>query len=77
MLSNLGSVQLPPALEEGIEGMHFDLSPNHVMKKACGVLSFKNQLIVSFTSVIENRELERTFFTHLTSRGIPITLEEF
>ncbi|MCF7913784.1 MAG: hypothetical protein K9L66_01310 [Spirochaetaceae bacterium] len=77
VLSNLGPVQVPPALEERLEGMHFDLNPNHVMKKACGVLSFKNQLVVSFTSVIESRELERIFFTHLTSRGIPITLEEF
>jgi len=77
VLSNLGPVQVPPALEERLEGMYFDLSPNHVMKKACGVLSFKNQLVVSFSSVVESRELERIFFTHLTSRGIPITLEEF
>lgn len=76
VLSNLGRVQGPPALVERLESMHFDLNPNHVMKKACGVLSFKGNLIVSFTSVIESRELERIFFTHLTGQGVPVSIEE-
>ena len=76
VLSNLGSVQVPPPLEARLASMHFDLNPNHVMKKACGVLSFKGNLIVSFTSVIENRELEQIFFSHLTGRGVPVTIEE-
>ncbi|MFW5711865.1 MAG: hypothetical protein ACOCXF_01725 [bacterium] len=76
VLSNLGRVQAPPALEERLESIHFDLNPNHVMKKACGVLSFKGNLIVSFTSVIESRELERVFFSHLTGQGVPVSIEE-
>ncbi len=76
VLSNVGRVEMPPTLEERIESLHFDLNPNHVMKKACGVLSYKGNLLVSFTSVIESRELERLFFTHLTERGVPVKVEE-
>ena len=77
VLSNLGRVRVPPALEDYLESIHFNLNPNHVMKKACGVLSFKGNLIVSFTSVIESRELEQIFFSHLTGQGVPVTIEEF
>ena len=76
VISNLGSLSLPPALERRIETFHFSLDPNHVMKKACGVHSYKGQLHISFTSVTESSELERLFFTHLTRSGVPITLKE-
>ncbi len=77
VLSNLGRVNAPKTLEDRLESIYFNLNPNHVMKKACGVLSFKGDLIVSFTSVIESRELEQIFFSHLTGQGIPVTIEEF
>jgi hypothetical protein len=76
VISNLGGLSLPPSLERRIERFHFSLDPNHVMKKACGVHSYKGQLHISFTSVTESSELERLFFTHLTRSGVPITLKE-
>jgi len=76
VLSNMGKIQVPPALEQRLENIYFNLNPNHVMKKACGVLSFKGNLIISFASVIESRELEQIFFTHLTGLGLPVKIEE-
>lgn len=77
VLSNMGKVEMPPALEQQLESVYFNLNPDHVMKKACGVLSFKGNLIISFASAIDSRELERIFFTHLTGLGLPVKIEEF
>jgi hypothetical protein len=46
------------------------------MKNNCVVFSFGDDLFIAFGSVIESRELERLFFTHLVGAGIPVTLVE-
>jgi hypothetical protein len=77
VLSNLGRVNAPPELAEALAELHFDLNPDRTMKKACAVLSFAGQLRVSLTSVVESREFERLFFTHLSQRGVPVSLKEY
>jgi hypothetical protein len=47
------------------------------MKKACAVLSYRQTLLISFTSAVESREVERHFFTHFTERGVPVSLKEY
>jgi len=76
VLSNLGVIRPPSILEDHIESVRVHINPNHVMKKGCAVLTFKEQLSVSFTSVIESTTLERLFFSHFTRLGIPVQLEE-
>jgi len=76
VISNLGQVELSPQLVPHIESLQLLLSPNHVMKKSCGVLSMDDRLFITFARVIEERRLERLFFTHLADRGIPVSLKE-
>ena len=52
------------------------LGPNPRMKKNCAVLSFRDDLSVSFGSVVESRELERLFFTHLARAGMRVRVVE-
>ncbi len=77
VISNLGSIDVPATIKEQVESFTFNINPNHVMKKGCGVLSYKDTLSISISSVTEEREFERLFFTHLSGLGIPITLKEY
>jgi hypothetical protein len=77
VLSNLGRVDAPAELSEQFAELHFDLNPDRVMKKACAVLSYRQTLLISFTSAVESREVERHFFTHFTERGVPVSLKEY
>ena len=76
VISNLGNVELPPGLDERVNSLQFAISPNYGMKKSCSVLSLRDQLSIVFTRVIEDRTLEKLFFTHLTERGVPVKVKE-
>lgn len=76
VISNLGRVDIPAEMGPFIRSLHFVLNPNHIMKKCCAVLSFRDELFISFGSVIEDRRLERYFFQHLVEDDIPVTVKE-
>jgi hypothetical protein len=76
VLSNLGAISLPQNLQDHIETFDFTIYPNFVMKKSCAVLSYGNDLIVNFCSVIDQTDLERVFFTKLVDLDIPVSVKE-
>ena len=76
VLSNLGRIEVPRDIEPHIASFGVMLGPNPRMKTNCAVLSFRNDLFINFGSVIESRELERHFFTHLAREGIPVSVVE-
>lgn len=76
VLSNLGRIEVPRDIEPHVASFGVMLGPNPLMKTNCTVLSFRNDLCINFGSVIESRELERHFFTHLAREGIPVSVVE-
>jgi hypothetical protein len=76
VLSNLGSVIIPEEAKPFIKSFDIIMVPNHMIKKNCAVLSYGNDLIINFSSVVECRELERLFFTKLVENGIPVSVKE-
>ena len=76
VLSNLGRITVPSAVEPHIDSFDWVLGPNPIIKKSCSVLSFRDELRVSFGSVVEDRELERRFFTSLAGEGVAVTVGE-
>ncbi|HEX9934371.1 MAG TPA: hypothetical protein VGB38_04165 [bacterium] len=76
VLSNLGRMDVPEEMAPHVKSFHLVLNPNHVMKKSCTVISYQNDLAVTFCSVVESRRLERRFFTKLAGNGIPVTVAE-
>jgi hypothetical protein len=76
VLSNLGSIELPENFGSHIESFNLILNPNHVMKKSITVISWQEELLINISSVIEERELERLFFTKLTEDGIAVHIKE-
>lgn len=76
VLSNLGRIVVPEDIADHVASFGFMLGPNPRMKTNCVVFSFGDDLFITFGSVIESRELERLFFTHLVGAGIPVALVE-
>jgi hypothetical protein len=76
VLSNLGRIVVPAAVEPLVESFGFLLNPSYGMKVNCTVLSFRDTLAVSFGSIVSNRDLERIFFTRLAAEGIRVTVSE-
>ncbi|MDO9577079.1 MAG: hypothetical protein Q7J16_04270 [Candidatus Cloacimonadales bacterium] len=76
VLSNLGPIAIPDTAKQFIKAFDVMIVPNHGMKKSCAVLSFGNELLINFCSVVESRELERLFFTKLVESGIPVSVRE-
>jgi len=52
------------------------VGPESTDQTNCAVLSFRDDLFVNFASVIESRELERLFFTHMARAGMRVILAE-
>lgn len=77
VLSNLGRVEIPKEMEEHIESFEMVLPPSQMMKKCCSVVSFKDELSVTISSLVEGRELERVFFTTIAGQGVPVKVMEY
>ncbi len=76
VLSNLGVVTVPQALEPYVDSFDWTLGPNSTIKKGCAVLGFRDELRIAFGSVVEDREVERRFFTTLAGEGVPVAVAE-
>ena len=70
-ISNLGRVEMPPALCPFIERFSVFNSTKDI--QAC-ICSFGNTLSVSFTSRLIGTDIQQRFFSALAKQGIPVTL---
>jgi NRPS condensation-like uncharacterized protein len=75
VLTNLGSVQIPPEMMPHVEAFDFHLGPSQVTNVDCGVLGYNGKLRINFTRVIHEPLVERAFFTFLVRQGIPVKVE--
>ncbi|MFO8064979.1 MAG: hypothetical protein ACQETQ_03340 [Spirochaetota bacterium] len=76
VISNLGPVDIPQDLRDRVSAVGFVLGPNPIIKKNLAVVSLGDELTLTFGSVIERRDLERTMFRTLVSHGVPVTVTE-
>lgn len=74
-LSNLGKITLPKEIEGFIEKFEAYPPPSLGNKIKVVVLSFKENLFISFGKVTTDSNIERIFFTKLRKLGIPIKIE--
>ena len=75
VLSNLGKIEVPDEFEKYIDHFSFMLNSTESEAVKCGVCSFGDKIVCTFTSKFENSYLERTFFRYLQSEGIDIVIE--
>jgi NRPS condensation-like uncharacterized protein len=73
IMTNLGSVKLPVEMEELIES--FDLiptPPNTHVKISTAMVTFRNQLRLTFCNISRSTNFELHFIKHLNESGIPV-----
>lgn len=74
-LSNLGVVRVPAAMEPFVERFDFIMGAPRFNTHGAAALSYGDTLYLSITSVVEETEVERLFFTELVKRGIHVAIE--
>ena len=51
------------------------MSPDPVEKIKCSACSFENEIVFTFTSILNNCDIQKEFYRFLKSRGINICIE--
>ena len=71
-LSNIGAVNMPKEVEGYIK--MFDMMVSTSGLQAC-MCSYKNNLVLTFSSVFKNTEIQKRVFRTLAELGLEITVE--
>lgn len=75
VLTNVGIAKMPPEANEHIESMYMvPPPPVYQLKLSCGLLSFKDSLMISFANNTKNTDLERKFFSFLADKGLKVRM---
>ncbi len=73
--SNLGAIKLPEEMEQYIERFEFVLGAPAANMINCTACSFKDDLIITFTKMMHETDIEKFFFRYLTQQGLSVTIE--
>lgn len=74
-MSNMGIINLPPSMAEHVERFEFVLGAPVKNMLNCAICTFNSNLIMTFTRVMEETDIERFFFRYLSGQGIPVVIE--
>lgn len=74
-VSNLGSVRVPEKFKKYIEHFELLISVTDREPTKCGIVSFEDRLVVTFTSRLCNTYLQRAFFRKLSADGLDVVIE--
>ncbi|MDP4089584.1 MAG: hypothetical protein Q8930_09985 [Bacillota bacterium] len=74
-LSNIGSIVLPKEMETLIERFDFVLGSPKKNSINCAVISHKDTISISFTSVISENSIFKEFVDFLVTHGLKVDLE--
>lgn len=75
LLSNLGPINIPEDMKEYIERYFFYTGPGLVNGARCGVASMGDKLVLSFSNIYKEDDIEREFMQRLIDLGICVTVE--
>lgn len=51
------------------------IAPEQVEKIKCSSCSFENKMVFTFTSIMQNNNIEKAFYEFLKAQGIKIKIE--
>lgn len=72
--SNIGRIGIISDYQEYIDTFLFCIAPETVEKIKCSACSYEDQMIFTFTSILENREIENGFADFLKKQGIKVKI---
>ena len=74
-LSNLGYINLDENIKEYVTDMNFILGNSRGKSGSVTMIGYNDKLYITFSRKIKESELERLFFTKLSSMGLNINIE--
>ena len=74
-LSNIGRIGIIGEYQKYIDKFLMLIAPESVEKIKCSSCSFENNLVFTFTSTLQNTEIEQAFCQKLQEEGIEIKIE--
>lgn len=74
-LTNIGRIVFPESMEPYILDVTAAVYSGSYNTKNCSILSFKDELKITFTRSIIETNIEREFFRHFTEQGIDVKIE--
>ena len=73
--SNIGRIGIIGKYQKYIEHFLMLMSPDPVEKIKCSACSFENEIVFTFTSILQDNSIEKRFFEFLTQNGIKVRIE--
>jgi hypothetical protein len=74
-LSNVGAATLPPALDAHIERFEAIPNPSEVHGVGCAIVGHREDLYITFASLLASASVERAFFRRLRRMGVCARIE--
>ena len=73
--SNIGRIGIIGKYKDYIEHFLFLIAPEPVETIKCSACTFENELVFTFTSVLDNNKIEESFYEFIKSKGVQIKIE--
>ena len=73
--SNIGRIGIIGNYKKYIDDFFMLIAPEPVEKIKCSACSFENHIVVTFTSILDNCDIEKQFYEFLTQKGISVKIE--
>jgi NRPS condensation-like uncharacterized protein len=75
LITNMGNKLLPKTLTDQIDCLLLTPPPpDKVIKVGCGIISFNDQLVISFCNITKSKEFERKYIQFLVKEGMHIKI---
>ena len=75
-LSNIGRILTKPSISKYIERYDILVDVSRKNNINCGVCSFDDKMVISFTKTALETDVEKYFFRYLSEKGVNITIEQ-
>ena len=73
--SNIGRIGIIGKYQKYIEHFLMLMSPDPVEKIKCSACTYENDIVFTFTSILQDNSIEKRFFEFLTQNGIKVRIE--
>ena len=73
--SNIGRIGIIGKYQKYIDDFFMLIAPEPVEKIKCSACSYENKIVVTFTSILNNCEIERAFYKFFKDKKINIRIE--
>lgn len=73
--SNIGRIGIIGKYQKYIEDFFMLIAPEPVEKIKCSACTYENDIVFTFTSILQDNSIEKRFFEFLTQNGIKVRIE--